>query len=104
MRKGFLVLVAILVLSLALSPCGWAASKTIKIGINAPITGDIPKVGEGSKYAAEMWLEDIKAADLDGNGRPDIVAAARQTKNLKIFFSDNESIIRLSQNRQTFSS
>ena len=24
--------------------------------------GDIPKVGEGSKYAAEMWLEDIKAA------------------------------------------
>ena len=62
MRKGFLVLVAILVLGLALAPCGWTAQKTIKIGINAPITGDIPKVGEGSKYAAEMWLEDINAA------------------------------------------
>jgi len=32
------------------------------VGINAPITGDIPKVGEGSKFAAQMWLEDIKAA------------------------------------------
>jgi len=36
--------------------------KTIKIGINAPITGDIPKVGEGTKFAAQMWLEDINAA------------------------------------------
>ena len=39
-----------------------AAPAVIKIGINAPLTGDIPKVGEGTKYAAEMWLEDIKAA------------------------------------------
>ncbi len=62
MRKGLLFVVAILVLGLALSPCTWAKSKTIKVGINAPITGDIPKVGEGSKYAAEMWLEDINAA------------------------------------------
>jgi branched-chain amino acid transport system substrate-binding protein len=62
MRKGLFLVVTILVLGLALSPCAWAKSKTIKIGINAPITGDIPKVGEGSKYAAEMWLEDIKAA------------------------------------------
>jgi len=36
----------------------------------------------------EVAVEDIKAADLDGNGKPDIVAAARQTKNLKIFFSE----------------
>ena len=36
MRKGFLALVAVLVLGLALAPCGWAAQKTIKIGINAP--------------------------------------------------------------------
>lgn len=34
-----------------------------------------------------LAVEDIKAADLDGNGKADIVAAARQTKNLKIFFS-----------------
>ena len=35
----------------------------------------------------ELAVEDIKAADLDGDGRPEIVAAARQTKNLKIFFN-----------------
>ena len=29
----------------------------------------------------------LKLTDLNGDGRPDIVAAARQTKNLKIFFS-----------------
>ena len=69
MRKGLLFVIAILVLGLALSPCVGAKSKTIKVGINAPITGDIPKVGEGSKYAAEMWLEDIKAAGgLDVGG------------------------------------
>jgi branched-chain amino acid transport system substrate-binding protein len=34
----------------------------VKVGINAPITGDIPKVGEGTKYAAQMWLEDIRKA------------------------------------------
>ena len=83
MRKGLLALVAVLVLGLALAPCGWAAQKTIKIGINAPITGDIPKVGEGSKYAAEMWLEDIKAAGgLDVGG---------VKYDVEVIIEDNES-------------
>ncbi len=62
MRKGLLFVVGLIVVGLVFSPCVWSRTKTIKIGINAPMTGDIPKVGEGSKYAAEMWLEDIKAA------------------------------------------
>jgi hypothetical protein len=37
---------------------------------------------------AELAVEDIKAADLNADGRPDIVAAARQTKNLVIFFNE----------------
>jgi branched-chain amino acid transport system substrate-binding protein len=41
-----------------LAACGGGAQPTIKIGINAPLTGDIPKVGEGTKFAAEMWLEE----------------------------------------------
>lgn len=41
-----------------LSACGAAGPDTIKIGINAPITGDIPKVGEGTQFSAEMWLEE----------------------------------------------
>jgi len=39
-----------------------AGPDAIRIGVNAPLTGDIPKVGEGTKYAAQMWLEDIDAA------------------------------------------
>ena len=52
----------LLVGAFILSACGAAAPETIKIGINAPLTGDIPKVGEGTKYAAEMWKADIDAA------------------------------------------
>jgi len=62
MRKSLLLVVWCLVFSLIFVPCAWSKAKTIKIGINAPMTGDIPKVGEGSKFAARMWLEDIKAA------------------------------------------
>jgi branched-chain amino acid transport system substrate-binding protein len=62
MRKALLLVVSVLVVGLIFSPCAWAKEKTIRIGINAPITGDIPKVGEGTKFAAQMWLEDIKAA------------------------------------------
>lgn len=35
----------------------------------------------------KVAVEDIKVADLNGDGRVDIVAAARQTKNLVIFFN-----------------
>ena len=38
--------------------------------------------------AEQVAVEDIKAADLNGDGKIDIVAAARQTKNLVIFFND----------------
>jgi branched-chain amino acid transport system substrate-binding protein len=68
MRKGTVLLISVLVLGLIFAPCSygfkwpWQKEASIKIGINAPITGDIPKVGEGSKYAARMWLEDIEAA------------------------------------------
>ncbi len=35
---------------------------TIKIGINAEITGDIPKVGESTKLASQMWVEEVNMA------------------------------------------
>ncbi len=64
MRKLAMCLVPVLSVLLAFSTGVWSRSRTatIKVGLNAPITGDIPKVGEGSKFAAQMWLEDIKKA------------------------------------------
>jgi branched-chain amino acid transport system substrate-binding protein len=83
MRKGLLFVVSILVLGLVFSPCVWAKAKTIKIGINAPITGDIPKVGEGTKYAALMWLEDVKAAGG--------IKVGGKTYPVEIVIEDNEA-------------
>lgn len=34
-----------------------------------------------------MATEDLKVADLNGNGRPDIIAAGRQTNNLKVYWN-----------------
>jgi branched-chain amino acid transport system substrate-binding protein len=51
----------LMVMAFIAGACAPAKPQTIKIGVNAPLTGDIPKVGEGTKYAAEMWLEDVKA-------------------------------------------
>jgi branched-chain amino acid transport system substrate-binding protein len=64
MRKWTLALVLVLTVVMAAGflGCGEKRQATIKIGINAPITGDIPKVGEGTKFAAQMWLEGIQAA------------------------------------------
>jgi branched-chain amino acid transport system substrate-binding protein len=70
-----------LVAALLLAACGTAATQTIKIGINAPLTGDIPKVGEGTKYAAEMWLEDI-GGELEVGGK---------TYDVELVIEDNES-------------
>ncbi len=70
MRKGSLMIFVGLLGFLMIVPLGWGKAKSIKIGINAPITGDIPKVGEGTKFAAQMWLEDIqKAGGLDVGGK-----------------------------------
>ncbi|MEE8397709.1 MAG: ABC transporter substrate-binding protein [Desulfobacterales bacterium] len=63
MGNGRVLTALFLGIGLMLLPCGCGQKSTsIKIGLNIPITGDIPKVGEGSKYAAQLWLEDIRAA------------------------------------------
>jgi branched-chain amino acid transport system substrate-binding protein len=63
MRKIAVLTMVAFCMAMMFSSLALGARKTIiKIGINAPLTGDIPKVGEGTKYAAQMWLEDIKSA------------------------------------------
>ena len=70
---------------------GWRAMRpagTPGIKLFAPLEEDGTKWRETVVSGEKLAVEDIKAADLNGDGRPDIVAAARQTKNLKIFFNE----------------
>ncbi|MGD8989493.1 MAG: ABC transporter substrate-binding protein, partial [Syntrophobacterales bacterium] len=83
MKKSWVLIVSCLVIGLVFSPVVWSRSKTIKIGLNAPMTGDIPKVGEGSKFAAQMWLEDInKAGGL---------TVGKKKYKVELVIEDNES-------------
>lgn len=84
MRRISCFVVMAMVFALIFSPSAFSARKTIiKIGINAPLTGDIPKVGEGSKYAALLWLEDIeKAGGLEVGGKK---------YEVELVIEDNES-------------
>ena len=39
---------------------------------------------------SEIAVEDLKVADLDGDGKPEIVASGRQTHNLVIFWNESK--------------
>lgn len=69
---------------------GWRAMHpkgTPGIKFFTPLDEDGTEWRETKISGEQLAVEDIKAADLNGDGKADIVAAARQTKNLKIFFS-----------------
>lgn len=55
----------------------------------------IPKNGSFSEFE-EIWIdkngmacEDLQAADLDGDGKLELIASGRSTKNLKIYWNKN---------------
>ena len=84
MKKIAVLTMMAFCVAMMFSSLAFSARKTIiKIGINAPLTGDIPKVGEGTKYAAQMWLEDIeKAGGLEVGGKK---------YEVELVIEDNES-------------
>jgi branched-chain amino acid transport system substrate-binding protein len=84
MKKITCLVVVAFAFAMMFSTSAFSARETIiKIGINAPMTGDIPKVGEGSKYAAMLWLEDIeKAGGLEVGGKK---------YKVELVIEDNES-------------
>lgn len=83
MKSIRLIAVLTLVLGLAVFPASAQKAPVLKIGINAEITGDIPKVGEATKYAAQMYVEDVnKAGGIEVGGKK---------YRLELAIEDNES-------------
>ena len=69
--------------SVLLFPGTVFSADTIKIGYNIPMTGDIPKVGESSKFSAEMLKADINSAGgLEVGGKKYM---------LEFIYEDNEA-------------
>lgn len=69
---------------------GWRAMNEPGVpGIKlfTPLDADGSEWRETRISGERVAVEDIKAGDLNGDGLPDIVAAARQTKNLVVFFN-----------------
>jgi len=73
----------VFMLCMFLTPLLWAKQPVIKIGFNIPLTGDIPKVGEGSMYAAKMLEEQIN----ESGG----ILVGEKKYLLKFIFEDNEA-------------
>lgn len=71
MRKVSLLLSLLVLSSILLSACGGGASaNTIKVGVVAELTGDIPAVGASCKNAAEMAVKEVNdAGGLEVGGK-----------------------------------
>ena len=71
------------------------------IGVRDPLPGKAQsgvRVYKATDAAGEMWekkeldpggvaVEDLAVADLNGDGRPDIVAVGRKTGNVRIYWN-----------------
>ncbi len=74
---------------------GWRGAKPgDKVGIKLFVAGG----GEGTAWKQHaliddntMAVEDLKIADLNGDGKPDVVAAGRATKNVIIYWNETGS-------------
>ncbi|MCK8601905.1 ABC transporter substrate-binding protein [Syntrophobacteraceae bacterium DRH4] len=80
-RKAMSLALAVMA-AVFFSSFSWSA-ETLKVGFDIPLTGDIPQVGESSKYAAEMLKEQINGAGG--------VKVGDKTYQLEFIYEDNES-------------
>lgn len=83
MRRKSAVLTLVFLVTLFCSAFSARGADTIKVGFNIPLTGDIPKVGESSKFAAEMLKDEINNAGG--------VKVGNKTYKLDFIYEDNES-------------
>jgi branched-chain amino acid transport system substrate-binding protein len=66
-KSAFTVISLLVISAFILGACaGGAGGGTIKIGLNIEVTGDRPKVGEHSQWAAEMFVEENPTVEIGG--------------------------------------
>ena len=69
---------------------GWRnRNKDQKVGIKmyVPLVDDFSKFEVHTIDDNQMACEDLKLSDLDGDGRLEIIAVGRATKNLKVYWN-----------------
>ncbi len=62
MKKSCFLFVALMFLGFMVTGCGGGGGNTIRIGVIAELTGDVPAVGASCKNAAEMAVKEINDA------------------------------------------
>jgi branched-chain amino acid transport system substrate-binding protein len=62
MKKSATLIILLTILSLGICGCSKTDSNTIKIGLIAELTGDVPAVGTSCKNAAQMAVQEINDA------------------------------------------
>ena len=83
MKKFYSIFIILAIFCLFYVPSGLAAEDTIKIGFNISLTGDTPKVGEASKFAGQMLMNEInEKGGLDVGGKK---------YKLEFIYEDNET-------------
>lgn len=83
MRRMLAGAVVVVMAALLFSPVCWGAGDTLKVGFCIPLTGDIPKVGESSKFAAEIYKNEVNAAGG--------LKVGDKAYKLEFMYEDNES-------------
>ena len=83
MRRSFTVIPMVVFALLLTASFSVSHAQTIKVGFNLELTGDIPKVGESSKFAAEMLKESVNSAGG--------VKVGDKSYKLDFVYEDNEA-------------
>ena len=72
MKKTFLYVAACMIVVALLGACSKDDNSSIKVGVIAELTGDMPAVGESCKKAAEMAVQAGKRCGRYGDRRQEI--------------------------------
>lgn len=83
MRRIPIVMAMVLLMGLVSSHMSLSWAQTLKVGFDIELTGDVPKVGESSKFAAEIYKDEVNKAGG--------VKVGDKTYKLEFIYEDNES-------------